>query len=648
MLEYILAMVRTPPATQQAYPPQQQAGATKLKATIPFGILLMLGINAIIGTGIFFVPSIAAGIAGPNSLISWILVAIIALVIAACFAELSAMYPKCGGVYEYTKAGFGQFAGFLVGWTSWIVANVTIAMLAIGAWDYLGIFMQFTILHKILLAIAFVVLMNYVSFRGIDVSVKVLLVFAICTILSLWTLFTWGIYYVSYENLMPLTIFPKVSILIAMLYILETFFGWETVTYMSEETKDPQKTIPKVMMWATLAVTLLAVGVVTVVLGAVPWERIAASTAPLVDAAVLFMGEAGAKGIAILVFLNIIGGAAAWIVVTPRLVYALARDNLLPAFLSKIHQKRQTPYMAILMQTIITIVILLSGSYKTLLEMLLPLAIFMYAMVIVSVSILRFTQPTIERGFKVPFGKFLPIIIALILLFLAGGIEWHTIMFGLMFILLGIPLYLLQAMIYNPDVAKKMLNFSTGIGVKTSNIWLKKKTKKHIFTHLGNIKNKVILHFGTDASVFAVELSKYVEPRGKLHVTHIAKGHLKAIKKLADKQGLKNIEYTLENAEERHKMHHHLRNLDGAVAAGVLGYLKEPDKVLAELNRRLKPGAKIYFIDYDKVLFLPEQKWMESPDTIKQTLRKAGFDVKVAKERGLLWRVLHIYGKKVR
>ena len=649
-------MVSTPPLvranhleqkTEQGKPiDSKQGGGTKLKATIPFPILLLLGINAIIGTGIFFVPGIAAELAGPGSLISWVAVGILALVIAACFAELASMFPTSGGVYEYTKQGFGEFAGFMVGWTGWIVANVTIAMLTIGAMDYFGAIVQLGSMERLIFAIAFVIGMNYISYRGVDMSVKVLLVFAICTLMSLWTLLTWGIYYVSFENLMPLSIFPKVSIVIAMLYILETFFGWETVTYMAEETKDPEVNIPKVMMWGTLAVILLALGVVAVALGTVHWEVLANSSTPLLEAANVFMGQTGAKFIAVLVFLNILGGAAAWIVVTPRLVFALGRDKMLPDILSKIHPKYQTPYYAIGVQTLLTIMILLSGSYKLLLEMVLPLAIFMYAMVIFTVTVLRFTKPNLKRPFKMPFGKVIPIFAGLILIFLAGGIEWHTTISGFMFVFIGIPLFLIEAMLYRPKTAKKMLSLSVGISSRTTDMWLNKKTRHYIKTHMGNLAGKNVMSFGTDVSKFTVELSKMVG-KGHLFVTHVSDKHLHKTKQLAEKNQLKNISYYIEH-EQRHVMHKHLSNLDAVISIGVLGYMQDPHLVLEELGKRVKKGGKIYFVDYTNVLkVLPEEEWMKDANGIKQMFAKAGFKVSVAKDKGALWDTLHIYGHKV-
>lgn len=626
---------------------EELALKTELKRAIPFSILFLLGINAIIGTGIFFVPGIAARLAGPASLISWVLVAIIAFFIAACFGELSSMFPRCGGVYEYTKQAFGEFGGFITGWTSWIVANVTIAMLSIGALDYLGVFFNFAMWQKILLAILFVLGMNYLSFRGIDMSVKVLLIFAIVTIISLWTLFSWGIYYFDISNIMPLSIFPKVSIVIAMLYIMETFFGWETVSFLAEETKEPVKVIPKVMIWSTLAVVLLALGVVAVTLGAVPWQQLAQSSSPLVDAAAKFMGQTGAKAIAILVFLNIIGGAAAWIVVTPRLIFALARDRLLPDFLSKVHEKHKTPHNAILFQTILTVVILLSGSYLFLLETLLPLAIFMYAMVIVSVSILRYTQPQLPRPFKVPFGKVLPIIVALIMVFLAGGIEPGVILSGMMFVLLGIPLYLLESFAYRPKVAKEIINIASGATALTETSWFDYKLRKHIIKFLGDVHGKDLILFRSDAPIFALQLARLVGPNGRLYVTHISQKVLSELMELANKHKISNIEYILERAEAR-DIFYRVSKADGLISIGALGYLLEPEMTLKYLSQTLRSGAKIYFIEYDKLFkFISTRPWLQDPNKIVQYFLNAGFIVKVYKQKRFLWNVIHIYGYRV-
>ena len=144
----------------------------QLKKELSYPVLLLLAINSMLGTGILFLPGFAAFIAGPASLLAWIGAAVIAIFIAMCFAELSGMMPRSGGVYEYTKQAFGGFAGFMTGWMTWIVANVSIAMFVSGGFIYLGAIFNMSELLMLILSIAFILGITYVSYRGIGASGK--------------------------------------------------------------------------------------------------------------------------------------------------------------------------------------------------------------------------------------------------------------------------------------------------------------------------------------------------------------------------------------------------------------------------------------------------------------------------------------------
>ena len=106
----------------------------KLKRTIGNKALLFITINAIIGTGIFFLPAIGALYAGPASLISWMIMSLLALGISLYFAELGSLFPEAGGVYYYTKKAFGDFWSFVFGWISWLSLTSVLIYLAIW-WD---------------------------------------------------------------------------------------------------------------------------------------------------------------------------------------------------------------------------------------------------------------------------------------------------------------------------------------------------------------------------------------------------------------------------------------------------------------------------------------------------------------------------------
>jgi len=109
----------------------------ELKRELSFKAILLITINSIIGTGIFFLPSVGTKYAGPMSIISWIIMSVIAIYISMCFAELVSMFPKAGGVYEYSKQAYGRFTSFLIGWITLIAGNITIVMLVVGAIQYI-------------------------------------------------------------------------------------------------------------------------------------------------------------------------------------------------------------------------------------------------------------------------------------------------------------------------------------------------------------------------------------------------------------------------------------------------------------------------------------------------------------------------------
>ena len=109
----------------------------KMKGVLSFRVILLVTINSIMGTGIWFLTAAGAKYAGPASLISWLILSVISVYIAMCFSELTSMFPKAGGVYEFAKQTYGRFWSFVIGWTTSIAGSVTISMLLLGALQYM-------------------------------------------------------------------------------------------------------------------------------------------------------------------------------------------------------------------------------------------------------------------------------------------------------------------------------------------------------------------------------------------------------------------------------------------------------------------------------------------------------------------------------
>ena len=133
-----------------------------------FLAILCLAIGSIMGTGMFFGTAIGAIYSGNMVLLAWVVLSAIALYIAACFGELSAMFPKSGGVYEFTKQAYGRFISFMVAWIAWLVGNITSVVLIVAAIEYLLPFQELGI-FKLVVCVLFIAMLNLIAFVGIHV-----------------------------------------------------------------------------------------------------------------------------------------------------------------------------------------------------------------------------------------------------------------------------------------------------------------------------------------------------------------------------------------------------------------------------------------------------------------------------------------------
>jgi ubiquinone/menaquinone biosynthesis C-methylase UbiE len=266
---------------------------------------------------------------------------------------------------------------------------------------------------------------------------------------------------------------------------------------------------------------------------------------------------------------------------------------------------------------------------------------------ILAVTKLRYSKPDTKRTFKVPFGKWLPVAVVALLLALATNIEPDIILIGGLFILIGIPLYLLVALSFKPEVAKSFIDLSTFLMHYTYDYWVPLKLRKRVRRHFDEMKGKKMMELGCSVGKMSVELAKEVGPTGRVHATEVSKRSLNVAQKYAEDNGAKNIIFLLEDATQRHNLHESIMDLDGVVSIGTLGYLNKPDKVLSELHKRIKPTGKIYFVDYDHIFrIIPTQGWLSDDKKIKARFNKNGFDVDIDRESGKLWEIIHIYGKK--
>jgi len=625
---------------------------TELKRTLGFGTVLSLAIASIMGTGMFFGAAIGSSHSGNASILAWVIISLVAIYISAFFGELVALFPKAGGVYEFSKHAYGRFASFLMGWLAWIVGNLTTALLIVAAIDYL-IPDPSQFLIKIIISIVLIIVLNLIVFFGVEGSSYLVVVLAILAIGVILSVILPGIFIMDIGNLTPFFALGVFPLFITIFFISESFFGWESVTYLSEETKNPEKVIPKALLYGTIITGVLATILSVISLGIIPWQILSNNPAPLT---LVFERIYGSFGIILNygVFIALIGSAAGGILTMPRLILALARDKLFIPQLAEIHPRFKTPHKAILFQTIISLIVfgMAFGKYLTLLSLLLPLGLILYIFTILTIPILRYKYPDMHRSFKVPFANIGSIIIVLFLISLV--VIWvlqepnafQLLKLGLSFIVIGIPIYMLLVIYYDPDAIVKVNDALAYFTLITERFVLPKSVRKEILTLLGDIKNKTVLEFGCSVGTLTLHLAEKVKPNGKIFATDLSKKDLIITQNRMRKRGHEHV-VVIHDEHQMNRIHPDIPHVDAIVSIGMMGYLQDVKKVLAEMRELLPYGGKIVFVDYaDFFKIIPNVAWLSKDETIEKIFRESGFSVFVTRKKGLFWNYVYVYGIK--
>jgi amino acid transporter/nucleotide-binding universal stress UspA family protein len=406
----------------------------------------MIGIGAMIGAGIFVLTGIAAGEAGPASLLSFGLNGLVTLLTALSYAELASAHPRAGGGYAFIKKAFPGPVGFASGWMLWFSYVVACSLYAMGFGSYFWEFVHkylpflshaaFSLLGNhtpvMMMTVAVSVLFIAINMRGTAFTGKVenIITMAKITILGVFIIFGLKVFLGSpTESMRQFTpFFPKGmgGVLIAMGLTFIAFEGYDLIATVAEEIKDPRRTIPRATIISlTVAVTIYVL-ILLVSIGSIhpatgtSWEFLGEyREIAIVKAAAMFMPVFG-------VFLIIIGGLLsttsalnATILASSRVAFSMGRDKMLPRRMATIHPDRRTPHIAIAVTGVILIMmavffpIHVIGSAASLMFLL------TFALVNLSLIAMRRKFPEIRGGFRVPIYPLTPLLAIALNLFLA-------------------------------------------------------------------------------------------------------------------------------------------------------------------------------------------------------------------------------------
>lgn len=430
-----------------------------LKKTLNAFDLIMLGIGAVIGTGIFTIIGIAAAGgpesvgAGPALIISMVIAMLACLFSALCYSEFASMIPVAGSSYTYTYATMGEFMAWMIGWVlmlEYAIGNITVA----SAWS--GYFFEFLkgfshILPSWLVnppvylvndyrtavsiyqnlgldpaveiprlfgvipiainipAIILVLIITLLLVRGIRESARTATIMVFIKLAVIFIFIFAGVFYIKPENWTPFMPNGFEGVISGAFIIFFAYIGFDAISTAAEETKDPQKNLP-IGLIGTLAICTVVYVLTSLVLtGIVPVDKINV-LAPISAA----MSETGNNWIAGFISIGALAGLTSVLLVyqlgTTRILYAMSRDGFLPKSLQTIHKKYNTPHVITWVSGVIVVLGALFMDLNVSAELCNFGTFTSFTIVCIAVLILRKTDPKRHRPFKVPFVPLFPIL----------------------------------------------------------------------------------------------------------------------------------------------------------------------------------------------------------------------------------------------
>jgi basic amino acid/polyamine antiporter, APA family len=390
----------------------------KLARSIGITQATAMVVGTIIGSSIFVQPSEVSR-AVPSfggMLLVWIAAGALTWFGASICAELAAVYPRTGGIYVFLRELFSPAAGFLWGWAMfWSMHSGIIAAIAMVFGRYAATIAPLGDLGIRLVAVGGILVLSAINYFGVrpgsavQTGLTITKIGAIAVLLVL--LFVTG----TPQAPEALGGVEPRAFLRALVAGLFAFGGWHMVTYAAEETRDPERTIPRALMLGTAVVVVVYLSLNSVYLLVLPFDRVLASTHIAYDATLATAGAGAASAISILVIVSSFGAMSGIILAGPRVYYAMAQDRLLFQWMGAVHPQHRTPYVAIAMQAIWSSILVLTGTYGVIVSRVIYTEwIFFAALALGTITLRRQRRAT--PGFRACGFPVVPVLFALVCL----------------------------------------------------------------------------------------------------------------------------------------------------------------------------------------------------------------------------------------
>ena len=435
----------------------------------------LLIVGSVIGSGIFFAPSIMAGyLQSPGLLLGlWVIGGLLTLAGALSYAELAAALPRAGGQYVFLSEAFSPLFGFLYGWTLLFAINTGfVAAVAVAFAKTLGFFVPGVGEEQLLLtlgglrlstaqavALLVIALLTWLNVTGLRTGAAVQNAFTVAKLAAIAALVLMAVVTArgstaNFRPLLGLALGPEglklglfAALAGAMSKALFAYDAWTSVTFAAEEVKDPERNLPRALVLGTLGVMAAYAGAVAVYLYLVPIEQMARVPENRIatEAAVRIIGPAGGAFIALAVLASTFGCVNGLTLAGARVAYAMARDGLFFRRTAAVHPRYRTPAAALVLHGVVAAALTLTGTYSDLLTLTAFSSLLFNVLTVIGLFVLRRRRPDLPRPYRVwayPVVPLLYVAVALFFLVYMPVADPRNTGMGLLLTAAGVPAYL--------------------------------------------------------------------------------------------------------------------------------------------------------------------------------------------------------------
>ncbi len=397
----------------------------KLKRELGLFQVTIAGVGIILGAGIYALLGVAASSAGNATWLAFLISSIIAIFTGLSYAELSSMFEGDAGEFDYVKTAFNRKYAFIVGLMMITAGFVSSAAVALG---FAGYFTSLIKIPLVLAAIILILLMTLINFVGIKESSTFNTVSTLIEFGGLLLIIILGIKHFGSVDLLEMP-FGFSGVFSAGALVFFAFMGFESIVKLREETKNPERNIPKALIYSVVITAVVYVLVAISSVSTVSWQNLSSSNAPLATVAIASLGNSALLLLVVIALFSTSNTVLITMLATSRLIYGMAKRNSLPRVFSLVHKKTRTPWVAVLLLMFLVASFVLIGDIEFVANLTNLFLFGTFASVNLSMIVLRYKGGRIKRSFKCPFniGKFSVIALFGLLssLFMLGFVIWN-------------------------------------------------------------------------------------------------------------------------------------------------------------------------------------------------------------------------------